>query len=432
MEFRKTPSPTLHIPRVGLVSRVRRLKPATELLQESQRYRSGHSIYATRIMQRYLPAKAPGQGPAGWSLGQDKENVAGTSYVHAMVQRLSRDSTPAKSGGSSHSGSSLSLHRPDSPARTQADLVAHAVHKLSTPSRDGAGRKAAPFKDLTNESRAKQPSDRESGGQTLSELDLVAEDAALRSQTVPQTALSLPNGTEGEGEAAAGQASHASMPFLAFEPRQQTEDGARERAATYCVSEGDRAHHQQPHSSHNGSESIEHISEEFLDPALLSIREGKGQKISPSSSTNSKNALCCQSSACSRTKPPSTSSSSQPVKADKVPSSPKSRERKTGRRKMGTIGVLCKQSMSFDLGVSLRAQSPEAVIRRPLSAESLGPTAEAGATSGKKVKGRPASTSSEGEAAVSPTTGEDKKKLRSRFLDTSWLQKPKKFFKVSK
>nr|KAG5703192.1 hypothetical protein BaRGS_027357 [Batillaria attramentaria] len=103
IEFRKTPSPTLHLPRVGLVSRVRRLKPAAELLEESQRYRSGHSIYATRIMHRYLPAQAaklPGSGtgtptpaasstPAGSS--QDKENISGTSYVQAIVKRLSRE-----------------------------------------------------------------------------------------------------------------------------------------------------------------------------------------------------------------------------------------------------------------------------------------------------------------------------------------------------
>ena len=91
--------------------------------------------------------------------------------------------------------------------------------------------------------------------------------------------------------------------------------------------------------------------------------------------------------------------------------------------------MLCKQSMSFDLGVSLRAQSPEVMPRRPQSAESLGPAP--GAEGGDKVKKlRPSSTSSEGEAVSA--SSDDKKKSRSRFLDSSWFQKPKKFFKVSK
>ena len=227
-------------------------------------------------------------------------------------------------------------------------------------------------------------------------------------------------------------ASHLSMPALATDQPEVSADGARERAATYCVSEGDRTRQQQQQQlrAQDGvdGESIEHIAEEFLDPTLLSIREGRGEKISPSSSTKSKNTLCCQSSACAKTK--SSSSSSHKSGGHKLPSSPKSHERRGGKSKTGeTIGVLCKQSMSFDLGVSLRAQSPEVMPRRPQSAESLGPAP--GAEGGDKVKKlRPSSTSSEGEAVSA--SSDDKKKSRSRFLDSSWFQKPKKFFKVSK
>ena len=466
IEFRKTPSPTLHLPRVGLVSRVRRLKPAAELLQESQRYRSGHSIYATRIMQRYLPAKVAQQsgGPSPTPLplcGRDKENVSGQGHVQAMVSRLSREGTPVKSAGSSGNSSSLSLHRTQSPGRTQSELVSHLIHRLSAssaepelaagpepPSAPSAARwpgsTGSPLKDLTNEGRvrtlshtfsaevaAQGPSGRD---QTLSAPDLTAPgrteaagEATLQPGSVPGQVVSP---EEGEAERAA---SHVSMPALATDQPEVSGDASRERAASYCVSEGDRPRQQQRDEHGVDGESMEHIAEEFLDPALLSIREARGQKISPSSSTKSKNALCCQSSACTKTKSSSSSSHSAPHTsgAQQVPSSPKRQERRAGRGTAGgTIGVLCKQSLSFDLGVSLRAQSPEVTPRRPQSAESLGPDPGAGAEGGDNVKLRPSSTSSEGE--VTSAGSDDKKKARTRFLDSSWFQKPKKFFKVSK
>ncbi|KAL8563198.1 hypothetical protein ACOMHN_057813 [Nucella lapillus] len=444
IEFRKTPSPTLHLPRVGLVSRVRRLKPAAELLQESQRYRSGHSIYATRIMQRYLPGKSPQSGAAVTSpVGsqQDKENVSGSSssYVQAIVRKLSRENTPVKSAGSSNASSSLSLHRTDSPGRTHSDLVTSLVHKLSSSSGPADGHKSSspllPFKDLTNEGRVKKLTHafaaEDPHGPSVTEPDPASPDRTRAAGDLPLPPASVTGGPAfpAKPDSTVSPSSHLSMPALASDQPQPTEDNARERAATYCVSEGDRPRQQQSRGPDDSGQSIEHIAEEFLDPALLSIRERKGQKISPSSSTNSKNALCCQSSACTKSKSSYSSSSPQSAREAKPPSSPKTPERRGGREKMETIGALCKQSMSFDLGVSLRAQSPEATPQRPQSAESLRTAPGVGAGEGEGAKARPSSTSSEGEVAAS---SEEKKKSRARFLDSSWLQKPKKFFKVSK
>ncbi|XP_070185461.1 pneumococcal serine-rich repeat protein-like isoform X2 [Littorina saxatilis] len=480
IEFRKTPSPTLHLPRVGLVSRVRRLKPAAELLQESQRYRSGHSIYATRIMNRYLPARSP---QPGVSPTQDKENVSDRTYVQAMVKKLSREGTPVKSPGSSSASSSLSLHRTDSPGSPgrsgRSELVSQLVHKLSSHSGSvdspASSRKhphppsssslpapspsspSSPLKDVTNEGQGKKlarsfslEGEGEGRGQgpcdqhTLSASDLAASDRTKASQPAESVPGAPVSSTSEKTDSTISPGS-LSMPALAFDPGEDPGDEAeaRERAATYCVSEGERLRQQQQLRAQDsgGGESIEQIAEEFLDPTLLSIRASKGQKISPSSSTKSKNTLCCKSSACSKAKNSSSaSSSSQSSGALKLPSSPKSQERKGIKEKMETIGVLCKQSMSFDLGVSRRTQPQEAMSRRPQSAESLTPSPGGGAEGGASDKPRPASTSSEGDAAAAAAaasataaSSDDKKKSsRSRFLDSSWLQKPKKFFKVSK
>ena len=455
LEFRKTPSPTLHLPRVGLVSRVRRLKPAAELLQESQRYRSGQSAYAARIMQRYGK-----QGAA--EATQDSKGTAVTS-----------EGMPVRSAGSSRCESPEFLQRTFRPGPEQPDLDPHHVHFLSSSSgpvdpashetavsssSSSARTSSTPLRDLTTEDQASTSlapafgDGRKEGtargpiptDQIPTEADLAASDRTraaegppLQTGSVTEAAASFP---EAKPDSTISPTSHVSMPSLAshrHEHGQPKEEDSRERASTYCGSEGERPRQlqpqqQQPHTS--DSSSIEHIEEELLQPALLSIREGKGQKISPTSSTKSKNALCCQSSTCT-SKSKSSSSSSSPLEASrahKQPSSPKSQERKISKEKMGTIGVLCKQSMSFDLGVSRRAQSPEAL---PLGAEAAPeeslaqPTGGEGGGEGAQAP-RPSSTSSEGE--VASTSSDDKKKSRPRFLDAGWLQKPKKFFKVSK
>jgi hypothetical protein len=276
-----------------------------------------------------------------------------------------------------------------------------------------------PLKDLTNEGQVKKLTQAYSG--PVSSAD----------QTHTSTSSSA-----GEVKPDSGGAGYVSMPALASgqpEKGEVGENGTRERAATYSVLETVRQQQQQ-----QDGDFIEQLDDDVLDPTLLGIREGKSEKISPSSSTKSKNALCCQSSACVVPRSKQSSSAQK-----ELLSSPKSSERKRGKEKMGTIGMLCKQSISFDLGVSLRASSPDPAGTRstskprPQSAESITASPltppQGGAEGGAKTKVRPSSTGSEGDAG-SAAGGEhgDKKKQRSRFLDSSWLQKPKKFFKVSK
>jgi hypothetical protein len=92
---------------------------------------------------------------------------------------------------------------------------------------------------------------------------------------------------------------------------------------------------------------------------------------------------------------------------------------KPGKVKKETIGALCQQTMlSFDLGLSLQA-SEQIQYRKDSEADS--------GYSGKSP--RPLSSGSEGEPSSS---SEEKRKSKSKFFETHWFHKPKKFFKVSK
>ncbi|CAL1540553.1 unnamed protein product [Lymnaea stagnalis] len=445
IELRKTPSPTLHLPRVGLVSRVRRLKPAAELLEESQRYRSGHSIYATRILQRYLTKEESKPDPS--KTAQNKENVSGT-YVHAIVRRLSRDNTPTRSNASSRTNSELSLKRTDSP-RAQSEFVSQIVRKLSSSSTTDAHRSPAPFKDLTNEGRVKKLAQSFTGHptgdspeRTLSDSDIdkqldtpgmakaqhrkscevamvLSMSASPTSEGSYQMISSMSSGSEQSSVAV--PTNHQSLPTLAAHT--SAEEAARGRAATYCVSE---------------TEKQKALEEAASPETPTTSRTGRtmttGKKTSKSKEKSGKSGL-------------------ERGEASTSPTS-LSPER---RGKMGTVGVLCKQSISFDLGVSLysqKSESGEGKSRQARSwdpSESLKAEAAAAAASGREsevsserattsrassptVLGatsmRPESTSSQGEMAPGSPTSDEKKKRR--FLDSSWLQKSKKFFKVSK
>ena len=465
IELRKTPSPTLHLPRVGLVSRVRRLKPAAELLEESQRFRSGHSIYATRIMQRYLPkdeskpvlSESSSHSTIAASSGPGQNNKE-NNFVHTMVRRLSRETSPIKSTGSSRTNSELSLKRTDSP-RSNSEFVSHIVRKLSSGSGSGSPRyKINPFKDRTNDGQVKkmaQSFDEQSPERTLSDSELgrgnqqqspptgrrfhQKEQSAIKAQhrkscevamvlsssSAATTEPSLVPSTtdQAQRQQHAGSSSpttppnHQSLPALAL-----SSEGApsRHRAATYCHSEPERRQKDRdppparPASASSAYDPHGHqLAEEVSEGA-----KSKGTRTGRSAA-----------------------SSLSPVR------------RGTGRGKMGTVRVLCKQSISFDLGVSLYTQKAEAAgggspkstrqVRswdpsesaraeaaassvadsdiEPISHSSPGPT-----RSTTSAEGRPVSSGSEGEAAHSSTHSEEKTKFR-RFLDSS-----KKFFKVSK
>ncbi|KAK3091794.1 hypothetical protein FSP39_022660 [Pinctada imbricata] len=90
---------------------------------------------------------------------------------------------------------------------------------------------------------------------------------------------------------------------------------------------------------------------------------------------------------------------------------------------MGTIGVLCQQTMlSFDLGLSLQAEQQQLMAQEEQEHKREG---ESGKT------GRPLSSGSEGEGSL-PSPDDKKRHSRPRFFESSWLQKPRRFFKVSK
>lgn len=94
-------------------------------------------------------------------------------------------------------------------------------------------------------------------------------------------------------------------------------------------------------------------------------------------------------------------------------------EKGSGKVKMGTIGLLCQQTMlSFDLGVTMKAEqqqqreTEEVRLRKKSEAE-------------EEELPRPVSTGSD-------TSNEEKKKHKSKFFESNWLQRPRRFFKVSK
>jgi hypothetical protein len=475
-QLRKTPSPTFHLPRVGLVTRVRRLKPAAELLEESQRYRSGHSIYATRILQRYLPKDdraKPGQTPPLYN----KENVSST-YVNAIVQRLSRETTPVKSGTTSKNNSNLSLQRTESPKPGHSELVSGIVRKLSSGSSQDTFKSSSPLKDLTNGGKVKKLTKtfderptKDSPERTLSDSDInrdrgqdlpdasssktqnrkSCEVAMVMAQCPSSEAslsfemastLSVASEETSRTRVTSAPTNHQSLPSLVTPEEQPavtaTQVAGRGRAATYCASEPVTGRSR----GHTKSEGAERAGKSMSPSRSKDKRPGKSGKKGESRFL---------------------SSSLSPDRRGK------------GRGKMGTIGVLCKQSMSFDLGVSLYAQksqdddSSSQKSRKPRSwdpSESAKAEAEAAAAAAaaaaaeaaeisvissdfemsssvfahssaaspaetRSVAGRPVSSGSEGEMAPASPGAEERKKSR-RFLDSSWLQKSKRFFKVSK
>ncbi|RUS90578.1 hypothetical protein EGW08_001666 [Elysia chlorotica] len=469
IELRKTPSPTLHLPRVGLVSRVRRLKPAAELLEESQRFKSGHSIYATRIMHRYLPKDGnkplPSESSSQTTVVTDcgsAQNNKENSFVHTMVRRLSRETSPIKSAGSSRTNSELSLKRTDSP-RSNSEFVSHIVRKLSNGSGSGSPKYKAntalsPFKDRTNDGQVKKiaqafgdQKDRCSAEKALSDSDLDRREqpqsppvrrrfqqtaqspAKVQHRKSCEVAMILSSSSAGtsnlthapsettsqsQGRSKAASPSPTTPPNHQSLPALFSEDAvSRHRAATYCHSQQERR-------------QIEREAQPVRPASTSSAYDPYGHQLTAEVSPGDR-AKGLRSGR-------SAASSLSPVR------------RGTGRGKMGTVRVLCKQSISFDLGVSLYTQRAEAAsggspkstrqVRSWDPSESAKAQAAAASVSddadveirphsspgpsrpGAPTEGRPVSSGSEGEAGHASA----QTKFR-RFLDSS-----KRFFKVSK
>ncbi|CAG5128141.1 unnamed protein product, partial [Candidula unifasciata] len=428
IELRKTPSPTLHLPRVGLISRVRRLKPAAELLEESQRYRSGHSIYATRILNKYLPTDQH-------RLDASHSNLQGScSYVQATDHRLSCETTPVQSRESSRKNSDAEV-KPNYSPQAESGFVG----KLSS-----LGQKEPRHETASDGTQLLTGCSRVSQERTLTDSDIDRQrDLSSRSATkaynrrscevaivlssvpTPVSETSDETRTHRSADVSAQSietpgssikpSSHQSLPTIThgLEPVPSGDEAARARAATYCVSDIARSENTRLSSVSSSQRSQQTGSEE------------------PSTSIDTGGTKSTEKAH------PSNLPSPEP----------------TGRRryKMGTVGVLCKQSISFDLGVSMYSQTDEAKESpaRYRQAHSWDPshTASSAAENQKDTSAlspatstsseettaeqRPMSTSSERELAPSSPGCVEKKRSR-RFLRSTWLQKSKQFFKASK
>lgn len=416
---RRTYESSVHWPKMRNIANIHRIKPAEELLQESRRYRQGQSIYMTRILQKYALSEETKKYFDERQMSFDKENFAHHGYVKTIVQRLSREGTPESGGSSSNisvkPGTSITIHRADSP-RAKSEFVQQIVRKLSAPTGPGQTRTGvAPLKDLTNGVGVKKlaqafDSGRNTPERTLSDTEQKPYKSVLvtslrkRSHDLGHisfdsssstSTLTSPNTTEEfdpyDGRKADSAISehvinYSSMPLLsvAEEDSSDTNNGYRERAATTTTCES---------SSEAG------------------VRSSQIEEIHAFSDSN----ITCPSTSkrhiSHKTIVPAGASKMEIVFPQRLT------EKGSGKVKMGTIGLLCQQTMlSFDLGLTMKAEqqqkeTAEVKLRKKSDVEEDRP--------------RPHSTGSD-------TSSEDKKKAKSKFFESNWLQRPRRFFKVSK
>ncbi|XP_060068649.1 uncharacterized protein LOC132548771 isoform X2 [Ylistrum balloti] len=197
------------LPRTRQLSYAQRIRPAEELMEESRRYRKGHSVYMSRILRKYATTGHMEKHAELVLKGYDKENIT-EGYVKSIVKKLSRESTPEYDRRirdiviSSH---------------TKSTFVPSMVQKLSTTSEPEQTHSSAPLSDLTN-----------GGGKKVKYLAEVYDSTS--SISVAQT-----QGTFRRSESPMG---FSSMPTLQVE--QKSSDFAyRERAATTATCQEDPA-----------------------------------------------------------------------------------------------------------------------------------------------------------------------------------------------
>uniref|UniRef100_K1Q3F5 Uncharacterized protein n=1 Tax=Magallana gigas TaxID=29159 RepID=K1Q3F5_MAGGI len=359
---RRTYESSVHWPKMRNIANIHRIKPAEELLQESRRYRQGQSIYMTRILQKYALSEETKKYFDERQMSFDKENFAHHGYVKTIVQRLSREGTPESGGSSSNisvkPGTSITIHRADSP-RAKSEFVQQIVRKLSAPTGPGQSRTGvAPLKDLTNGVGVKKlaqafDSGRNTPERTLSDTEQKPYKSVLvtslrkRSHDLGHisfdsssstSTLTSPNTTEEfdpyDGRKADSAISehvinYSSMPLLsvAEEDSSDTNNGYRERAATTTTCES---------SSEAG------------------VRSSQIEEIHAFSDSN----ITCPSTSkrhiSHKTIVPAGASKMEIVFPQRLT------EKGSGKVKMGTIGLLCQQTMlSFDLGLTMKAEQQQ-------------------------------------------------------------------------
>ena len=406
------------------------IKPAQELLDESQKYRSGHSIYLSRILKRY-PMKIECRSRSIDKNKTPTEDVT-EGYVKQMIEQLSREGTPDSTVGSPgvKKRSIDSLHRTELP---KPKFVSQIVENLSSPTETTPEKRVTPPKTTKGQVlRLKQmyDSSEEIPGRRYSETlvvknftsDNVIHTPESSSTTTVLTSAQVTHKPEGD-DGAISKALYSSMPMLSLE-----ENGSgRERSAT-TSSPTIRSHSISPMDSPSQKHKL-HVaismspgrSRRFIDPKMSPARMRR--LIDPASPGRRRRQQEFSSIEMVKEEPEASavaqSHLSQPFVSKKKHSPKISRKDKS---KMGTIELLCRQSMAFNLGVSVQGQenleiqmaessSPSSTMRRSTSSTASGDSEQEGATG----------------------YSDDKKKSRRKgFMDSTFMQKSKKFFKVSK
>ncbi|KAL4239226.1 hypothetical protein ACF0H5_000043 [Mactra antiquata] len=430
---------------------LKRIKPAQELLEESQRYRSGHSVYLTRILKRYpikIECRSRSLEDKRDEKSGDKENVK-AGYVKAMVKQLSREGTPDSKGSpklSIREVSSVTIQRTDSP---KSEFVSTIVRKLSSPSESVIDKATAPLRDLTNGvqvHKLKQAFD-ESGSngirdRTYSDKLIVRKNGSqeipsMDSSSSASTITFTPLGTKPEKpiSATSSKVTYSSMPLLSLEEG----DVGRERSAT--TSSSNRSHSYSPKDSPSQRHKI-HVavsmspgrSRRIIDPSMSPARlrrlmdpasPGRRRRVHEPSPIEIVQEEPAETSVLSVAQ--STPSSPDIDIASVSRRSPKTKHKH--KSKMGTIQVLCRQSMTLDLGIAMQGSKGEGAEAGAEGVEARSQTLPIRHSTSSTTS---ASSQSEIEGAVGHSGGEKKKSKHKKFMDSAFIQKSKKFFKVSK
>ena len=447
---RKVSGTRVHWPQIRHVSSVNRIKPADELLQESRRYRKGHSIYMERILQKYAISEKSRKYFDERQISHDKENLS-RGYVKTIVKRLSRETTPddgsvkSASDTSIKQGTSITVQRAESP-RARSEFVQHIVRKLSSPG--GPDQPAtrlgnAPLKDLTN-----------GGGHKVKKLAEAFDSGSSRTST-PERVISKVEYQPVKSILITGKGRSHDIGHTSFDSSSSSSTFATHQSSNMAQSGEEFQQYEKPDST------ISATAFSFSSMPLLSVKEEDPRDVHNGYRERAATTATCETSSDQGVKgqsekqevhmtlsafsdsnvPASTSSGRHVTQKTIYPKSsasatqgleiilpPKLSQKRGSKGKMGTIGVLCQQTMmSFDLGLSLQAEQQQLMAQEEVRLRKNSESSEPRPSKST----RPVSSSSEGESSL-PSPDDKKRPSRSRFFESSWLQKPKRFFKVSK
>ncbi|GAB1610682.1 uncharacterized protein LOC115223384 [Argonauta hians] len=492
-------SQTAYPPQVGVVSPIRRLKPATELLEECQKYRLGHLAYHTRGYLRGARIDDPGKKVTEEMSSKrlEKENIS-EDYVEVVAKRLSAEGMPAQHDGSSETtppaGSVISLQTSESP-RTQTKLGHRNLHDVSSrqadlrrtrqkppvpsSSTDMAGAQAPPtrlsdpVKGQDSPSHAdpavsyRKTSDRvQDGAQSARRRSLEVPkpgDSQIDLQPYSRSSMNLDDRAtkEGKPDSTMSASNSFSLPVLSSGEAQR--NGATSRSHTCSaltdISSDDpnKPTSQQPSSERIGgvpsseidSSSFRQVGSSIfyvasaasLESSLPDVSESGLEKSSKKKGQKRKLRAKFSSRPASVSPPPSQPHSptsplppQQPPPPQPLQEQQPSSSRGTGKRKKGTIGELCMQSMSFNLGITPGTSSPRGSTGKEgddIEDTDIQPEEE-GATACREPLDTEEGTISEDEDSSSSAQLGDRRKPRGRFFDSNWFSKSKKLFKASK